>query len=28
LLKPVLVDKTNWREVLVTSGYYKESLFK
>jgi putative multiple sugar transport system substrate-binding protein len=28
LLKPVLVDKTNWREVLVTSGYYKESQFK
>ncbi|WP_183431297.1 multiple monosaccharide ABC transporter substrate-binding protein [Phyllobacterium phragmitis] len=24
LLKPVLVDKNNWKEVLVGSGYYKE----
>jgi putative multiple sugar transport system substrate-binding protein len=25
LLKPVLVDKSNWKKVLVDSGYYKES---
>jgi putative multiple sugar transport system substrate-binding protein len=25
LLKPVNVDKSNWKEVLVGSGYYKES---
>jgi putative multiple sugar transport system substrate-binding protein len=24
LLKPVLVDKTNWQKVLVDSGYYKK----
>jgi putative multiple sugar transport system substrate-binding protein len=24
LLKPVLVNKSNWKEVLVDSGYYKE----
>ncbi|MFD2262179.1 multiple monosaccharide ABC transporter substrate-binding protein [Lacibacterium aquatile] len=24
LLKPVSVDKTNWEQVLVTSGYYKK----
>ncbi len=24
LLKPVIVDKSNWKEVLVDSGYYKE----
>jgi len=24
LLKPVSVDKTNWKEILVGSGYYKE----
>ena len=28
LLKPVSVDKTNWKEVLVDSGYYKESQIK
>lgn len=28
LLKPVLLDKTNWHELLVTSGYYKDALFK
>jgi putative multiple sugar transport system substrate-binding protein len=28
LLKPVVVDKTNWKEVLITSGYYKESEIK
>jgi putative multiple sugar transport system substrate-binding protein len=25
LLKPVLVDSSNWKQVLVGSGYYKES---
>jgi putative multiple sugar transport system substrate-binding protein len=25
LLKPVPVDASNWREILVSSGYYKES---
>jgi putative multiple sugar transport system substrate-binding protein len=25
LLKPVVVDKSNWKEVLIGSGYYKES---
>jgi putative multiple sugar transport system substrate-binding protein len=25
LLKPVSVDATNWKPVLVDSGYYKES---
>ena len=24
LLKPVVVDKTNWKHVLVDSGYYTE----
>ncbi|WP_313293131.1 substrate-binding domain-containing protein, partial [Rhizobium rhizoryzae] len=28
LLKPVAVDKTNWKEVLVGSGYYKEDQLK
>jgi putative multiple sugar transport system substrate-binding protein len=29
LLKPVIVDKTNWKEVLVTgSGYYTEAQLK
>jgi putative multiple sugar transport system substrate-binding protein len=28
LLKPVVVDKTNWKQVLVDSGYYKESQIK
>jgi putative multiple sugar transport system substrate-binding protein len=28
LLKPVSVDKTNWKEVLVGSGYYKEDQIK
>jgi putative multiple sugar transport system substrate-binding protein len=28
LLKPVLVDQSNWRNVLVTSGYYKEHQFR
>ena len=27
LLKPVIVDKTNWRATLVDSGYYKPSQF-
>src|SRR5579859_2287759 len=27
LLKPVVVDKTNWEKVLVDSGYYKKSQF-
>ncbi len=25
LLKPVIVDAANWKQVLVDSGYYKES---
>ena len=25
LLKPVIVDKSNWRPILVDSGYYKLS---
>jgi putative multiple sugar transport system substrate-binding protein len=25
LLKPVLVDASNWHHVLIDSGYYKES---
>ena len=28
LLKPVAVDATNWKPVLVDSGYYKESQIK
>ncbi|MDR6430373.1 multiple monosaccharide ABC transporter substrate-binding protein [Brucella pseudogrignonensis] len=28
LLKPVIVDKSNWKEVLVDSGYYKEDQIK
>jgi putative multiple sugar transport system substrate-binding protein len=28
LLKPVTVDSSNWREALVTSGYYKAELFR
>lgn len=28
LLKPVLVDQSNWKRVLVDSGYYKESQIK
>lgn len=28
LLKPVVVDKTNWKATLVDSGYYKESQVK
>lgn len=28
LLKPVAVDRNNWKQVLVDSGYYKESQFK
>jgi putative multiple sugar transport system substrate-binding protein len=27
LLKPVVVDKSNWEKVLVESGYYKKSQF-
>ncbi len=25
LLKPVVVDKTNWEKLLIDSGYYKRS---
>jgi putative multiple sugar transport system substrate-binding protein len=25
LLKPVVVDKSNWEKVLIESGYYKKS---
>ncbi|WP_436799572.1 multiple monosaccharide ABC transporter substrate-binding protein [Rhizobium oryzicola] len=28
LLKPVVVDKSNWKQVLVDSGYYKEAQVK
>jgi putative multiple sugar transport system substrate-binding protein len=28
LLKPVVVDKTNWKQVLVDGGYYKEAQVK
>jgi putative multiple sugar transport system substrate-binding protein len=28
LLKPVSVDMSNWKEVLIGSGYYKESQIK
>jgi putative multiple sugar transport system substrate-binding protein len=28
LLKPVSVDASNWKEVLIGSGYYKESQIK
>ena len=28
LLKPVAVDTTNWKKVLIDSGYYKESQVK
>ncbi|KAA2244103.1 sugar ABC transporter substrate-binding protein [Salinarimonas soli] len=28
LLKPVTVDATNWKQVLVDSGYYKENQIK
>jgi len=28
LLKPVAVDATNWKAILIDSGYYKESQFK
>ncbi len=28
LLKPVSVDKSNWKQVLVDSGYYTESQFQ
>jgi putative multiple sugar transport system substrate-binding protein len=28
LLKPVSVDASNWKVVLVDSGYYKESQIK
>src|SRR5207244_530217 len=28
LLKPVVVDKSNWDRVLVDSGYYKRSQFE
>jgi putative multiple sugar transport system substrate-binding protein len=28
LLKPVIVDKSNWEKVLVDSGYYKRSQFE
>ena len=27
LLKPVIVDKSNWKQTLVDSGYYKASQF-
>jgi putative multiple sugar transport system substrate-binding protein len=28
LLKPVVVDKSNWKEILVGSGYYTEAQLK
>jgi len=27
LLKPVVVDKSNWEKVLIEGGYYKRSQF-
>ena len=28
LLKPVSVDASNWKQVLIDSGYYKEAQIK
>ena len=28
LLKPVNVDESNWKDVLIVSGYYKEGQIK
>jgi putative multiple sugar transport system substrate-binding protein len=28
LLKPVIVDKSNWEKILVESGYYKKSMIQ
>jgi putative multiple sugar transport system substrate-binding protein len=28
LLKPVAVDKSNWKKILIDSGYYKEAQVK
>jgi putative multiple sugar transport system substrate-binding protein len=28
LLKPVVVDKSNWEKTLIDSGYYKKSQFE
>ena len=28
LLKPVVVDKSNWEKTLVDSGYYKRAQFQ
>jgi putative multiple sugar transport system substrate-binding protein len=28
LLKPVEVDKTNWKEILIGGGYYTEDQIK
>jgi putative multiple sugar transport system substrate-binding protein len=28
LLKPVSVDLSNWKAILIDSGYYKESQIK
>jgi len=28
LLKPIIIDKSNWEEVLINSGYYKKNQFK
>jgi putative multiple sugar transport system substrate-binding protein len=28
LLKPVSVDASNWKQILIGSGYYKESQIK
>ncbi len=28
LLKPVIVDKTNWEKILIDGGYYKKAQFK
>ena len=25
LLKPVVVDKTNWEKILIDGGYYKKA---
>jgi putative multiple sugar transport system substrate-binding protein len=27
LLKPVVVDKSNWEKILIDGGYYKKAQF-
>jgi putative multiple sugar transport system substrate-binding protein len=28
LLKPVVVDRSNWEKILIDGGYYKRSQFQ